>query len=96
MTQKERYSRLEQYGYGPNVMKKIKICDKCGQIMQSDMERCSACREALSGETLYDYYKKQHMCCPRCDAVLSSDSIYCPACGSRLAMIAVEDVPHGS
>ena len=25
MTQKERYSRLEQYGYGPNVMKKIKI-----------------------------------------------------------------------
>ena len=32
MTKEVYFRNLAQYGFGPNVMKKIKICPKCGQI----------------------------------------------------------------
>ena len=32
MTKEIYFRNLEQFGYGPNVMKKTKVCPKCGQI----------------------------------------------------------------
>jgi hypothetical protein len=32
MTKEIHFRNLERFGFGPNVMKKIKICPKCGQI----------------------------------------------------------------
>lgn len=89
MTQKARYIQLEQYGYGPNIMKKTKVCVKCGQIAQANAKICPACSEKLPTETLYDRYKRQHKCCPDCDTVFAADSQYCPNCGKQILRKAV-------
>ena len=86
MTQKVRYSRLEHYGFGPNVMKKTKVCTNCGRISGTDAAFCPECGEKLSGETLFDGYKRRHAACPYCDAVLTRDARYCPNCGKETTL----------
>lgn len=83
-TEKERYNTLEDFGFGPNVMKKTKVCPKCGQMTDAASSVCPACGEKLPDETLFNLYKKQHACCPDCDTVLSPGSRYCPNCGKHI------------
>ena len=83
-TEKARYAALEQFGFGPNVMKKTKVCTKCGQMGSAASSTCHACGEKLPDMTLYDLYKKQHACCPACDTAFSPGSQYCPNCGKRI------------
>jgi len=84
MTQLMRYRTLEEFGFGPNVMKKTKVCTNCGRMVRGKAGSCPDCKAKLSGETLYDRYKQQHTCCPDCDTVLSPGSRYCPECGKSL------------
>lgn len=84
MTQIIRFKNLEHYGFGPNVMRRTKICSKCGQVARSGSFFCPSCGEKLPQETLFDRYKRQHKCCPDCDTVLSTDSRYCPNCGRQI------------
>ena len=81
MTQKTRFKNMEDFGYGPNVMRKTKVCSKCGQVIKATASYCPDCGEQLPKETLFDRYKRQHACCPDCDTVLAADSLYCPNCG---------------
>jgi len=83
MTKEIHFQNLEQFGYEPNVMKKTKVCPKCGQMAKKSAFFCRSCRSFLTRETLYDHYRRQHRCCPVCDTVLTSDSQYCPNCGSK-------------
>ena len=83
-TEKLRYRNMEDYGFGPNVMKKTKVCDRCGKMVGANAKTCPECGEKLSGETLFDRYKRMHKCCPDCDKVLSADSQYCPNCGKQI------------
>ena len=85
MTQEIYFRNLEQFGFGPNVMKKIKICPKCGQIAKKGTFFCRSCGAFLTRETLYDHYRRQHRCCPECDTVLTADSLYCPNCGKQIS-----------
>lgn len=97
MTQKVRFKNLERFGFGPNVMKKTKVCPKCGRVVTSRKGACPDCGERLR-ETLFDRYKRQHKCCPDCDTVLSTDSQYCPNCGKQILRQAVgyqENTPKG-
>ena len=84
MTQKIRFKNLERFGFGPNVMKKLRICPRCGQTVKSRADTCPDCGETLPKETLYDRYKRQHLCCSNCDTVLSPDSRFCPSCGAQV------------
>ena len=84
-TEKARYDTLEEFGFGPNVMRKTVVCAKCGQMADAGASACPACGEQLPGETLYDRYKRQHVCCPACDTVLSPGSRYCPNCGKHIS-----------
>ena len=79
-----RYEKMEHFGYGPNVMKKIKLCSRCGTIANVKVRICPDCGEQLTNETLYDNYKRQHASCPDCDTVLAPGSRYCPNCGRKL------------
>lgn len=85
MTQKARFRELERYGFGPNVMKKNKVCVNCGKLVRASAKTCPECGERLSSETLFDRYKRQHKSCPDCDTVLSYDSRYCPNCGKQIS-----------
>ena len=98
MTQKTRLKNLEDFGYGPNVMRNTKVCAKCGQVIKASASFCPDCGERLSSETLFDRYKRQHKCCPECDTMLAPDSQYCPNCGKPVLKKAVgyqENTPKG-
>ena len=88
-TEKLRYKNLADFGFGPNVMKKNKVCAKCGQMVKGRARKCPACGDRMPAETLFDSYKKQHACCPGCDTVLAADSQYCPNCGKPVLKIAL-------
>ena len=84
MTQKVRFRNLERFGFGPNVMKKLRVCPRCGQMVKSRADICPDCGERLPKETLFDRYKRKHLSCPDCDTVLTADALYCPNCGSMV------------
>ncbi len=81
MTEKAKNLQLEQFGFGPNVMKKTKVCSHCGQIASARSLICSRCGARLPFSTLFDSYKRRHLCCSRCSTVLSPGTRYCPHCG---------------
>ena len=66
-----RQQSMEQYGFGPAAMKKVKVCTQCGNPSPSDERFCRECGYRLPEKTLYDIYKERHVCCPNCDTVLS-------------------------
>lgn len=80
-----RFKNMELFGYGPNVMKKTKVCLNCGRMVSAKTRICPDCKEKLSRETLFDRYKRQHACCSDCDTVLAPGSFYCPNCGKQLS-----------
>lgn len=79
-----RFMELERFGFGPNMMKKNRICLGCGHIISIDGDSCPLCGNGLSVQTLYDRYKQMHVCCPVCDTVLTEDARYCPHCGTKV------------
>lgn len=87
MTEKGKFIYLEHFGFGPNVMRKTKVCSVCGQITKRHTKNCPHCGTKLSSETLYDKYKEKHICCPFCDRVLRDDSNYCQHCGNRITPV---------
>ena len=78
-----RKSNMERYGFGLNVMRNIRICTNCGRPASADRNHCS-CGGVLSGETLFQQYKKRHRFCRRCDTVVANDVKFCPECGYRI------------
>ena len=80
---KFRFSQLEHFGFGPNVMKSSRVCSNCGFLAKSSASFCPECGGGLP-ETLFDLYKRQHESCPQCDTVLAPGSRYCPECGLRI------------
>lgn len=80
-----RKQSMEQYGFGPNAMKKVKVCTKCGHPSPADEQFCRECGVRLSDKTLYDIYKERHKSCPVCDTVFSNVG-YCPQCGTKIEL----------
>ena len=87
VTEKLRNLQLEQFGFGPNVMKKTKVCTKCGQIAKARSVICAQCGAPLPFTTLFDSYRRRHTCCPNCNTVLTSDARYCPHCGKSIDLM---------
>lgn len=84
MRGKTKIDLLEQYGYGPKVMKRIRVCPSCKTIVTQEHTSCPECGMKLINKTLYDRYREQHLCCDQCGTVLAIDSRYCPHCGNPL------------
>jgi rRNA maturation endonuclease Nob1 len=84
VTEKTKNLQLEQYGFGPNVMKKTKVCLVCGATADANESECFRCGADLPGETLFDLYKSWHQYCDHCGTVVSNTSAYCPECGTQL------------
>lgn len=75
---------MKHYGFGPEEMKKIKVCKSCGAKSGATETVCSTCGEVLSEKTLFDEYKGKHIYCKNCDTVLAKDAQFCPQCGLRI------------
>ena len=54
-TEQLRYRNMEDFGYGPNVMKKTKVCPKCGKATReafkvengAKVRVCKKCGETI-------------------------------------------------
>lgn len=42
-----RQQSMEQYGFGPAAMKKVKVCTVCGNPSPSDQQFCTECGHRL-------------------------------------------------
>jgi len=92
--EKTKNLQLEQYGFGPNVMKKTKVCTTCGQLASARSMLCSQCGARLPFATLFDSYKRRHPHCSHCNAILASDTKYCPHCGRMVSTVNANDKNH--
>ena len=79
-----RQVTLLEYGFGPETMKRRKICPECGRAIGAQDTHCTDCGAALPSRTLYDFYLSRHRCCPGCGVAVTSIAEYCPECGARL------------
>lgn len=79
-----RLESMEEYGFGPKAMKRMKICVKCGSSSFAENDRCRKCGERLPTATVYELYKSRHKSCTKCDTVVSAEKKYCPQCGEKL------------
>ena len=79
-----RQVTLLEYGFGPETMRRRKICQECGRANRAQETHCADCGAALPEKTLYDFYCSRHRCCPTCGEPVTSVAIYCPECGARL------------
>ncbi len=79
-----RADSMGRFGFGPQEMKKIKVCVRCGTMASSAQLFCRECGEKLPSVTLFQMYKERHCYCPVCDTVVSDQTRYCPQCGSKV------------
>lgn len=75
---------LLEYGFGPETMRRRKICPNCGRANSSRETCCADCGAILPEKTLYDFYRSRHRCCPGCGIAVTDVAQYCPECGKRL------------
>ena len=78
------FATAKRFGFGPEVMKEIRVCRVCGCSCTVREKYCRDCGAVLPRETLFDLYKARHLYCPACDTVVASTVVFCPECGKRL------------
>lgn len=79
-----RQQSMDEYGFGPRAMKKLKVCKACGYASPSERSFCTECGEKLPEKTLFQEYAGRHKYCKTCDTVVREDTEYCPQCGEKL------------
>ena len=79
-----RLENMKQQGFGTEAMKKIKICQACGNTSDIYQLFCTNCGRRLLEKSLYEIYKERHLTCPHCEIVITEDMDYCPQCGEEI------------
>lgn len=75
---------MEEHGFGPSIMKSIKVCKECGKVASERQTICKECGTKLPDKSVYQEYKDMHLYCSICDTVVPSNAHYCPQCGTNL------------
>ena len=78
---------MEEHGFGPSIMKSIKVCKECGTVASSKNTICKKCGAELPNESIYYVYKGMHTYCSVCDTVVPHNAHYCPQCGTHLEKV---------
>lgn len=79
-----RIESMEEFGFGPNEMKKYKVCSHCYTITSTELDICPVCSKQLPQLSLYELYAKKHYTCSKCKTVVPHNSKFCPQCGEHL------------
>ncbi len=82
--EKIRLTSMEQYGFGPLAMEKLKVCKNCGRSSLSSLLFCTECGSPLPKKNIFEEYKERHKFCRKCEAVFTDEVTYCPQCGEKL------------
>ena len=79
-----RIENMERFGFGPESMKKIKVCSHCGEPSEAEETVCRYCKNNLPKETLFHRYRDKHAYCTSCQTVVPKWMRFCPNCGKSL------------
>ena len=52
----EQMAAIDEFGFGPDTMKKKKVCKHCKQLCNTEGSFCHICGSMLPKKTLYDIY----------------------------------------
>lgn len=80
---KSQNEKMSCFGFGYEVMKQIKVCEKCGAPASAHRFFCKECGAFLTRKSLYDKYKARHKVCRKCKTILPDAAEYCPQCGTK-------------
>ncbi len=83
MAQKHRLEQLAQFGFGPGIMRRTRLCPHCSSLVTDGGRTCPFCGRTLPKRTLLCWYEQRHPRCTRCGTVLREDARYCPHCGKN-------------
>ena len=64
-----RQVTLLEFGFGPETMRRCKLCPECGRANPAQDTHCADCGAVLPEKTLYDFYLSRHRCCQRSDGL---------------------------
>ncbi len=59
----QRIHNMEELGFGPSTMKRIKKCAACGKASPANNEYCVECGSQLPDTTVYEFYQSLHKVC---------------------------------
>ena len=79
-----RLANMEENGFGPEVMKRVKVCECCGARSPIQGCYCTVCGNQLPAESVFEQYKKRHPYCEHCDLVVRPETRFCPQCGQEI------------
>lgn len=71
-------------GFGPDAMRDVKVCPRCGAAAGARRRRCPLCGVRLPEETVYQTWLSRQPRCAACGAPAAPAARYCSACGARL------------
>ena len=82
--EREHQANMRLHGFGPEVMKRLKVCPHCGSMEDAAKNTCTHCGKRINGKTLFDLYRRMHPYCPLCGTVAPDGAGYCPKCGREI------------
>ena len=77
-------AKPENYGFGNEVMKQVKVCSSCGSIEPVGRYVCSKCRSRLPAKSLFQLHQSRNRLCALCDTIIAPYMEFCPHCGKKL------------
>ncbi len=80
---KLKNEKMRCFGFGYEIMKQVKVCEKCGAPASAHRLFCKECGTFLTRKSLYDKYKERHKVCRKCKTILPDVAEYCPQCGTK-------------
>lgn len=80
---KLKNEKMRCFGFGYEIMKQVKVCEKCGAPASAHRLFCKECGTFLTRKSLYDKYKERHKVCRKCKTILPDAAEYCPQCGTK-------------
>lgn len=80
----EAHEWTAQACFGPESMKRMKVCPNCRRMAPAELYTCPECGGRLPQSNLFQVYQRSHRLCPICDTVLSDSMKFCPHCGMKI------------
>ena len=79
-----RLEQMEELDFGPDAMKRYKICGSCGVLSGLAETVCVSCGGKLPEDSVFRQYQRRHKSCGCCGMVVAKRSRFCPQCGTPL------------
>ena len=80
-----KYRKMDaDCAFGPDAMRRVKVCPGCGAAVRAKERRCPCCGARLPEGTVYQVWLARQPRCGSCGAPAAPSARFCPRCGAPL------------